>query len=71
MSDLEMMIVSDEKRAKLAKKLAEALGVSFDDATSILYEEWDLVEHLFLAHGKVKTVLSHLIIEINHSYRIA
>ncbi len=71
MSDVEMMIISDKKIEKLAKKLASSLGTTQDDAMSIIYDEWDTVEYLFQAHGKVKAVLSHLVEDINASYRIA
>ena len=71
MGDIEAMIVSDKKREKLARKLASHLGTTYDDAMSIIYDEWDTVEYLFQAHGKVKTVLFHLVEDINASYRIA
>ncbi len=63
--------LSDAKIEKLTSKLAKALHLTYDDAHGIVYEEWDSVERLFQAHGKVKAVLSHLIDEINCTYRIA
>ena len=42
-----------------------------EEALGIVYEEWDLVEDLFHAYGKVKEVHQHLTHELNHTYRIA
>ena len=63
--------ISDKKIAKLAKKLAKTFSIDEEEAISIIYEEWDLVEQLFHAYTKVKAVHKHLIEEINHTYRIA
>ena len=65
------MLISDKKIEKLAKKLAKTLSMDEEEAFSIVYEEWDLVENLFHAYGKVKAVHQHLINELNHTYRIA
>lgn len=64
-------LISDKKIEKLAKKLAKTFSIDQEEAISIVYEEWDLVEKLFHAYGKVKAVHQHLISEINHTYRIA
>ncbi len=65
------ILISDKKIAKLAKKLAKTFSIAEEEATSIIYEEWDLVEQLFHAYTKVKSVHQHLIEDINHTYRIA
>ena len=65
------MLISDKKIAKLAKRLAKSLSIDENEALSLIYEEWDLVERLFIAHTKVKAVHTHLIEEINYTYRIA
>lgn len=64
-------LISDTKIEKLAKKLAKTFSIDHEEAIGIVYEEWDLVEKLFHAYGKVKAVHQHLISEINHTYRIA
>ena len=61
--------IPNKKIEKLAKKLAKQLHLSEDEAHEILYKEWDTVERLFDAHGKVKAVLSHLLDEISASQR--
>ena len=65
------MYISDKKIAKLAKRLVKTFGITQEEAMELIYEEWDLVETLFHAHTKVKAVHSHLIDEINYTYRIA
>lgn len=65
------MYISDKKIEKLSKKLAKAFSMSQEEATGLIYEEWDLVEGLFHEHTKVKAVYSNFIEEINYTYRIA
>jgi len=65
------MYISDKKIAKLAKKLSKTFALSQEEAMELIYEEWEHVETLFHAHTKVKAVHSHLIDEINYTYRIA
>ena len=65
------IVISDKKLAKLAKKVSKTFSIDEEEATSIIYEEWDLVEELFHAYTKVKAVHQHLIEEINNTYRIA
>lgn len=63
--------IPDQKIEKLAKKISKTFSLSHKEALEIIYEEWDLVENLFHAHGKVKAVHHHLCEEINYTYRIA
>lgn len=63
--------ISESKIEKLAKKLAKTFSMDEEEALGIVYEEWDLVESLFHAYGKVKDVHQHLIIDLNQTYRIA
>lgn len=65
------MYISEKKIAKLAKRLSKTFTINEEEAMEVIYEEWDLVESLFHAHTKVKAVHSHLIDEINYTYRIA
>ena len=65
------MVISDKNIAKLAKRLSKTFGITQEEAMEVIYEEWDLVESLFHTHTKVKAVHSHLIDEINYTYRIA
>jgi len=65
------IFVPDQKIEKLAKKISKTFSLSQEEALEVIYEEWDLVENLFHAHGKVKTVHEHLCEEINYTYRIA
>ena len=65
------MVISDKKIAKLAKRLSKTFTINEEEALEVIYEEWDLVESLFHAHTKVKAVHTHLIDEINYTYRIA
>lgn len=65
------MLISDKKISKLAQKLAKTFSIDENEALRIIYEEWDLVERLFISHTKVKAVHKHLIDEINYTYRIA
>ena len=65
------MLISDKKITKLAKRLGKTFGIEENEALSIIYEEWDLVEKLFISHIKVKAVHTHFIEEINYTYRIA
>jgi hypothetical protein len=67
----EEMFISDKKIEKLCKKIAKTFSLSEDEALSIIYEEWDIVETLFYTYGKVKLVHEYLIEEINYTYRIA
>ena len=64
-------LIFDSKIEKLAKKLAKTFSIDQEEALGIVYEEWDLVENLFHAYGKVKAVHQHLTHELNHTYRIA
>lgn len=65
------VLISDQKIEKLAKKLAKTFSIDLEEALGIVYEEWELVENLFHAFGKVKEVHQYLTHEINHTYRIA
>jgi hypothetical protein len=65
------MYISEKKIAKLAKKLSKSFAIHEEEALTLIYEEWDLVETLFHTHTKVKAVHSHLTDEINYTYRIA
>ena len=65
------MYISDKKIEKLSKKLAKAFSMSQEEATGLIYDEWDLVEDLFHEHTKVKVVFAHFVEEINYTYRIA
>ena len=65
------ILIPDKKISKLAKKLSKTFSIDEEEAISIIYEEWDLVEQLFHAYTKVKAVHQHLVEEINHTYRIA
>jgi len=67
----EIMTISEKKLGKLAKRLAEEFTISIEEAFEIIYEEWDLVEELFAAHKKAKSVKEHLVRAINELYRIA
>ncbi len=67
----EEMFISEKKIEKLSKRIAKTFSLSQEEAMGIIYEEWDIVENLFHAHGKVKAVHQHLIEEINYTYRIA
>ena len=64
-------IVSDRQIEKLAKKISKSFAIEQEEALGLVYEEWDRVEALFRAHSKVKAVYSHLIEEIDYTYRIA
>jgi hypothetical protein len=63
--------ISESKIEKLAKKLAKTFSMDEEEALGMVYEEWDLVENLFHAYGKVKAVHQHLTHELNETYRIA
>ncbi len=65
------MLISDKKIIKLAKRLSKSFGIDENEALSIIYEDWDLVEKLFIAHTKVKAVYTHFLKEINYTYKIA
>lgn len=64
-------LLSDSKIEKLAQKLAKTFSIDQEEAIGIVYEEWELVENLFLVYGKVNSVHQHLISELNAMYRIA
>jgi hypothetical protein len=63
--------ISEKKIAKLAKRLSKTFTINDEEAMEVIYEEWDLVESLFHAYTKVKAVHTHLVEEINYTYRIA
>jgi len=65
------IVISEKKLAKLAKRLSKTFTINEEEAMELIYEEWDIVEDLFHAHTKVKAVHTHLIDEINYTYRIA
>ena len=65
------IVISEKKLAKLAKRLSKTFTINEEEAMEVIYEEWDIVEDLFHAHTKVKAVHTHLIDEINYTYRIA
>ena len=67
----EEMFISEKKIGKLSKRVAKTLSLSEEEALGVIYEEWDIVEKLFHAYGKVKAVHTHFIEEINYTYRIA
>lgn len=67
----EEMYISEKKIEKLSKRIAKTFSLSQEEAMSIIYEEWDIVETLFHVYGKVKAVHEHFIEEINYTYRIA
>jgi len=63
--------ISDKKIDKLAKKISKAFLITQEEALEIVYEEWDQIAVLFESHKKVKAVFSHLMEDIDYSYRIA
>lgn len=67
----ECMTISERKLEKLAKRLASEFTITTEEAFEIIYEEWELVENLFMKHKKAKAVKDHLVQEINAIYRIA
>ncbi len=67
----EEELISEKKIAKLSKRLAKSFNISEKEARGLVYEEWELVESLFLAHKKVKAVAQHMTEELNYIYRIA
>lgn len=64
-------VVSEKKLYKLSKHVAKEFGIGEEEALGLIYEEWELVEELFVAHKKVKAVKEHFFKEINTLYRIA
>lgn len=67
----EEMFISEKKIVKLSKRVSKTFSLSEEEALSVIYEEWDIVENLFHVYGKVKEVHTHFIEEINYTYRIA
>lgn len=65
------ILISNTKLANLAKQLAKTFCIDEEEAMSLVYEEWDLVEELFHVHTTLETVHHHLMEEINYMYRIA
>lgn len=65
------ILISNTKLANLAKQLAKTFSIDEEEAMSLVYEEWELVEDLFHAHTTLKAVHYHLMEEINYTYRIA
>lgn len=65
------ILISDSNIEKLAEEVAKTFSMGQEEAMGIVYEEWELVENLFHAYGKVNTVHQHLINELNNMYRIA
>ena len=65
------MYVSERKIKKLAKKISKTFLIDNDEALTLIYEEWDLLERLFHEYAKVKEVHTQFIEEINFTYRIA
>ena len=63
--------ISDKKIEKKKKKISKAFLITQEEALEIVYEEWDLIAVLFKSHKKVKVVFSHLMEDIDYSYRIA
>ena len=57
------IVIYDKQIAKLAKRVAKTFSIDEEEAISTIYEEWDLVEQLFHAHMKVKTVHRHFVEE--------
>ncbi len=64
------LLISNIKLANLAKQLAKTFCIDEEEAMSLVYEEWDLVEDLFHAYSTLETIHHHLIEEINYTYRI-
>ncbi|HIP51185.1 MAG TPA: hypothetical protein EYG94_03770 [Campylobacterales bacterium] len=67
----ELMMISENKLEKLAKRLSNEFTITQEEAFEIIYEEWELVEELFSVHTKAKIVKEYLVREINDIYRIA
>lgn len=67
----DCMQISEKKLAKLAKRISKSFLIHEEEAFEIIYEEWELVERLFEEHKKVKAVYTHMIENINYTYRIA
>ena len=67
----EEILISEKKIAKLSKKVAKTFGIQEEESLALIYEEWELVEMLFVQHKKLKAVLHHLVDELNYTYRIA
>ena len=65
------MEISEKKISNLTKRVRDSLCLDEEEAKSLIYEEWDLIEILFHKHTKVKAVHKHLMKELNHLYRIA
>ena len=66
----ELMMISENKLEKLAKRLSNEFMITQEEAFEIIYEEWELVEELFAKHKKAKAVKEHFVREINDIYRI-
>ena len=46
------MYVSERKIKKLAKKISKTFLIDNDEALTLIYEEWDLLERLFHEYAK-------------------
>ena len=64
-----MVYKEDERVKKLAKKLMKALKMRQDEAISLIYEEWDLVEPL-IQEG-CNNCNEEIVEQLNEIYNIA
>ncbi len=63
--------VSEEKLEKLAKQISKEMRIDLQEANSLIYEEFDLIESLMIEHKKLKDVVKSFIRELNSLYQIA
>ncbi len=63
--------ITKEQIDKLSKLVAKYMKIDIDDAVSIIYDEYDLVEELFNSCKKIKDVAKKFAIEVNELYKIA
>ncbi len=64
-----MIYKEDERVKKLAKELMKALKMRQDEALSLIYEEWDLVEPLI--QDSCNNCNEVIVEQLNEIYKIA
>ncbi len=63
--------VTQDQMIKLANLVSKGMKITLDDAQSLIYDEYDLVEDLFDKYKRVKDVANRFRVEVNEFYKIA
>ena len=63
--------INEDKLDAIAKYISKAMKIDKQEALSIVYEEYDLIEEISQLYKKPKDIAKRFIADINNLYKIA